>query len=212
MSAKDEGKTFWVWAQIEESVHTTLLELSTATGKHPRTILEIALEDYIVNWVAAHKSKGDSVPRDVELESIFLEDRKSQVYINHVKQLAYGHIDKPTDDSAERLARACELAGISVESIIEEVSSKPHMGDIIADGGTLNMAEMYLLDVMQPGQPYQSREIISYGEAKGIKKYLITEAKRKLGIVSRRDSGSWVWILPSKKMGSVETDTVENPF
>lgn len=212
MSAKDEGKTFWVWAQLEESIHTTMLEVSTVTGKHPKVLLEMALEDYIINWVATQKEKGAHVPTNVELEAIILVERKKQVYVNHIKQLAYNHVDKPTDESADTLARACELAGISVESILEQVSNKPQMGEIIANGGTLSMAELYLLDVMQPGQVYQAREIIDFGEAKGIKKYLINEAKRKLNIASRRESGSWVWILPSKKMGAVEADTVENPF
>lgn len=204
MSGKNEEKSFWVWAQLDEDVHTALLEISTETGKHPKVLIEIAVEDYILQWTASRKEKGLLIPGKVELEAIVIEERRRQVLFNQIKQLAYHHSDTPTDESAERLARACELAGVSVELILEQVSNKPIGVDMMTEGSTLNTAELYLINTMTPGEIYQSTEIITAGENRGIKKYLINEAKRKLGIRSRRESGSWVWILPKKESGISE--------
>lgn len=204
-SGKDD-RTFWVWSQLDEALHTALLEVSTATGKHPRALIEIAIEEYIVRWTSERSAKGLSVSPHVQFEVIMLEDRTRQIRLNQLKQLAFNHVEHPTDDSAEQLASACDLAGISVESILQQVSNKPHVVELMGENGSLNSVEMFLAMHIEPGNMYSASDVIAAGEKKGFKKYLINEAKRKLGIQSRKEGSAWLWFIPEKKKGEQQEE------
>jgi len=193
MAKNDDQKLFWVWAQLEEELHTALLEIGTMTGKHPKSLIEAAIEEYIINWVQQRTAKGDKIPGNIQIESIMLQDRRRQIMMTQVRQLAYNHVKAPTDDSAEQLAKTCDLAGISVEAILEEVGERPHVLELMSEHGTLSNVESFLVELMTPGEMYSARDIIDEAERNGFKKYLVNEAKRKLGIRSFRRSEGWYW-------------------
>lgn len=206
MAKKEEGKKYWVWGQLEEEQHTALLELSTVTGKHPRQLVEMAVELLITTLAAERKEKGLFVPASVRLEALAAEDRTTQLRINQVKTLAYNHVQNPTDETAERLAEACDLAGVSVEAILEQVSANGHIVEIFSEGKTLTSVESFLVEFIKPGKHYSASEVIAAGEARGFKHYLIKEAKRKLGITSKRDKAGWLWSFPAKEKPSSHED------
>lgn len=204
--AKNEEKKFWVWGQIEEEQHTALLELSTATGKHPRQLVELGVELVIATLATERTKKGLFVPPTVRLEAMATEDRAQQLRLNQAKVMAYNHVQNPTDESAERLAEACDIVGISVEAILEQVSSNPIASEIMGDGKSLTSVESFLIDYLKPGKLYSSSEVIAAAEARGFKAYLVKEAKRKLKIVSKRDKSEWMWHFPATKKAAEEDD------
>lgn len=199
MANEKDSKTYWVWAQIEESLHTSLLEVSTTMGRHPRSVIEIAIEEYIVNWVAKKELQDEFVPNSLRLEAIVLRDRARQVQINQVKQLAYNHLANPTDESAEELADACDIAGISVESVLEQMSNRPSPVHMLGENASIQRAASFLVEIMKPGELYPSNDVLSAGKDAGIKEYLLKEAKRKLMVDSRREGMTWYWIMPKKE-------------
>lgn len=204
MAKKDEEKKYWMWAQVEEGAHTAALELSTVIGKHPSKILEMGLELIIAHYASELEAKGKPVPPALKLEALAARDRKEQLQINQVKTMAYNHLQTPTDESADRLAEACDLAGISIEAIMEQVSANPHVADFVTNGKSLTSVEAFLVDYIKPGKMYQAKDVMAAGEERGFKVYLIKEAKRKLGIVSRNEKGGWVWFFPETEVQKTE--------
>lgn len=198
MPNEKDGKTHWVGTMIEEPLHTALMEIGTTMGKHPRLVIELALERFVVEWTAERELKGKSVPNRVKLEQMSLEESARQTQIALVKKLAYAHVEMPTDESQERLENACTLAGVSVESVLEMVNSKPHIIAYASEGTTLSTAEHFLLELMEPGALYAANDVFDMGNSRGVKDYLIKEAKRKLGIKSSRKANQWYWFIPER--------------
>lgn len=197
--ADNESKTFWVAAEIEEAIHTALFEVATMVGKHPRKLVEMGVELVIAYYVELFEKEGKPVPVIAKLETMLRQDRARQLRVNQIKIMAYNHVQNPTEDSADRLAEACELAGISIESLMEEINDKPQLIEVYTDGGSLSTAEFFLLSHMKPGELYPAKEIIEGAKKQGIKEYVIKDAKRKQGIESVRMEKEWCWRVPAKE-------------
>lgn len=196
---KEDVKSFWVWAQIEEGLHTSLLEVSTMTGKHPRQIVEMGVELAVAHFVEIAKKNGSAIPDRARLQSLLLEDRNKQLMVNQVKIMAYNHSLNPSEESADRLAEACDLAGVSLDALMDEIESKPELVEAVSKGGSLSSAEVFLIGHMKPGKMYAAREIIELAATRGFKEYVIKEAKRKQNVKSIRLESAWFWTIPVKE-------------
>lgn len=195
--AEKEPRLFWVWGQIEETTHAAMMEIATEMGKHYRVVVEQAVEEFIAEWVKQRDAKNKPVGKKARFESIILNDRLRQTQLSQLKQLAYNHMENQTDESAEQLAAACDLLGVPVETILSEVSNMQQLVEV-DPGVMLNEVARWLLEIMLPGKRYPSQDILDIGKARGFTEYKIRAAKTKLGVESRREGYSWVWVLPAR--------------
>lgn len=190
MSAK-ESKRMWVSCQVDEDAHSALMQIATRQGLHPSKVLEAALDMYILEC-----SKDPDAMPIVRLKAYAIEDRERQSQLSIIKQMAYTHLHEPTDESAERLAYACEIAQISMERLLDELDERPEIASIIQHGGSLSKIQLWLMETMVQGEIYHSKKIIEMGKKYGFKEHNITAAKRELDIESKRMPDGWYWKLP----------------
>jgi len=196
MSNNDDVKRMWVGGQIDETIYTALWKVSTELGKHPSVVIEMSIEEFIVNFTNKKLNEGKDVDDKLLVTTLALEDRARTNQITQLKTLAYSHLKFPTEESAERLEAACNASGISIETLLEEINENQHIKELVSENGSLSNSEMWLLENMSPGRKYPMRVIVEKGRDAGFKEHTLKAAKAKLGIESKRESHSWVWILP----------------
>lgn len=205
----DDVKRTWVGAQLDEPVFNALWKVATAQGRHPAQVAEEGIEHYLVWWTNQQLEEGNKVDDKLLVTKLALEDRARQNQLTQLKTLAYSHLQFPTEETAERLEAACNASGISVETLMEEISENQYIAELVSENGSLSNAEMWLLENMSPGTKYPMRNIVDKGESAGFKEHTLKAAKAKLGIESRREAKSWVWILP-KNAGKKSSSASRN--
>lgn len=187
----DENRK-WVYSKVEEACHDALMEIATENGVHVSRVIEDALDQFVRNYASEY---GDKNKPKVFVRNMALEDRQIRTMFAQVKQLAYTFAESPTDDNMDRLRLACDAIGVDVETMLEDVSDKPHVSNVIARNGSLSKAELFLAETIKPGVMYYNQEIISEAEKLGIKAHAIKKAKQNLSIDSEKRGDKWYWFI-----------------
>lgn len=199
----DENRK-WMAAKYEEGTYDALMSIASENGVHVTRVLEDAADQYVLNYA---KEFGDKSKPEIFVRAMAIEDRRAKTSFGQVKQLAYTFAENPTDDNMDRLRSACDAIGVDLQTILEDVSDKPHISNVISKNGGLNKAEMWLAENMQPGMLYYSKELFAAAALEGIKEYALKRAKANLSIESEKKGEKWYWTVAQPINGKVHSVT-----
>ena len=109
-------------------------------------------------------------------------------------RIARNFLSTGDEDIYEELKKVCDDLGKSPENYIDALSINP----VLANIGPISSTELgkcihWLGTRLLPGQEVATTEIFEEGLSMGFKKYLVKDAKKKMGIVSVRGNGQWFW-------------------
>jgi hypothetical protein len=188
---EDDTRKMWIGAQLDEPIYNALFRLATELGVHPSLAAEIGVEFFIENYTLKEEDP------DFLITQMSIRHKRRQHSVATIKQMAIAHLNDPTEESADELAAACDSIGMSVESIVDVMSEKEYIGQIVNQRGKdLNDVEMWLAETIKPDREYKASEIFRMGLERGYSKDRVRKARTALGIDSKRRSGHWAWFWP----------------
>ncbi len=199
----EESRTAWVYAKIDEEDKDALMSIAGYEGKHVTVVVKDAVQYYIGEWAANQDNPDDP---DVQLRSMFHSNRKTQNRFIMLKQLAYTWNDTGADEDYETLERACEIAGVQIETVIESINQSSSFIPTAVSGDATGMqAAMIWLNeiVIETGKMVDVSDLQRMAEDRGFKWHTVTAAKRKMGIQSVRNGSGWAWLRSPDNIGSM---------
>ena len=189
-----EDRKLIIYAKIDETTYHMMLAIASERGQ---MVFETASELLVMlTEMELEKEEMGNHP-DVRLRKLHQEVRRKKGRAQLVREMAFEHLDNPTEESLEQLEQAAEIAGMSVESVLEECEKvKPATLRFKTGNSTPNDVQEWLMSTIKPGEVYAATDVVEEGEKRGFKKYAIDEAKRAIGIDSARKGMKWYWSLP----------------
>lgn len=197
MNKKEENRK-WLGAHIEDQLYNALMKLSYEEGKHVMTVAEEAFAAHVVN--KADKSKNATV----RIQAAVIEDKDRQNRLAQLKQLYVSHMTLQSEEGAEQLKFLCDLAGVTLENLVDKMNESPHLSEVLKGKDSLSAAELWLLEKLKPGASYAAKTIIEEAEKAGYKKHIIVDARAKIAattsfeINSIKQGSAWFWKLSAK--------------
>jgi len=199
MADKDKENRRWFGASIEEEDWNALNKLATSIGKPLWVVAEMAIQAFIVQRVNNADREKEYTDPDIESRKLLLESRAKKARINVARQLSYDYLDSEDEETYDNLQRACDLAGVDIDEILENAKGKDHVRAYLSEHGDVTDAEMWLLENLEPGKICPVKIIHTLGAAEGFKVHTLKRAKREIGAESVRIGGAWAWRLPKKE-------------
>jgi hypothetical protein len=193
--ADGESRKYWMYAQVEEDDRDAMMMIAGHEGKHITKVVELAIQEFIANWIDDEDNPDDP---DVKLRRIAFDTRRKQNRFVMLKQLAYAYNDEQTDDAYEMLQKACDLAKVDIEIVLETINKTAQgLESKVIDQNAHGIlgAEMWLEEnVIEPGKMMAVAKIRALTEERGFKWHTVQKAKARRNIQSIKDGTSWYWI------------------
>ena len=147
----------------------------------------------IRDWITTKERHLDSpfakaLVADIEL-------RKNDSLDEMLMRQARLFINTGDDDVYENFAELCAKNNRSPETFIEALTQNANLANIEpVSQTTLAKCINWLGTRLTPGSQVSAVEIFEEGESLGFAKHQVKDAKRRLGIISRRDGKQWIWL------------------
>lgn len=192
----------WVSTELDEDAHRALCRLATQMGTHPSKLIE----QFVVDGLAATAEQEEFVASiDLQVFAGVYEVRRRARIRSQLVQIAFEHQQNPTEETADLLKSLCELASIPVEEIVRE-SEDATLVPLAQDNGTgVNSAMRWLRQVVEAGNEYPVVFIMQLAKEVGFSESIVKSAKQNLGIISKRRSKGWMWMVPGTPGDDVTT-------
>lgn len=192
-----DDRTFTIYAKIDEA---TFHILHTIASERGQMVYDTASE--LLGKLAETELNEETLGQhpDIRLRRLHQEVRKQKTRVALVREMAFEHLDNPTEESLDALDQAAELAGITLEAILEECERvQPSTLKFKTGNAEPSQVEQWLMATIIPGEIYAAADVKKEGEIRGFKKYAIDMAKREIGIDSERIGMRWYWSMPKSQ-------------
>ena len=198
MSFDASEKTKWVSASLDEDTYRALNRRATELGMHPSVLLEC----YLIRGITedAKEGKGEKASIETRVFVRLSEIRGRGRTRAQLQQIAYDHIQDPTEEKADMLRSYCKEAGFTIEEILEEANDVAQI-PLTFDDGTGVISAMHWLRSTLRDHPdgLPSTGVMDAGAKHGFSQHVLNDAKRRLGVKSVRHSTYWAWILEEEE-------------
>lgn len=181
----------WVYTELDEDTHRTLYRASTAKGQHPSDVIE----QYIVQGLT-QDAEADETSLDLRVFAAVQETRRRDRLLAQLKQVAWACVQGTEDEQTyDLLSALCEEAGVTVDTMIEEVRGYKEAPLTSYDDGRGLVSAMGWLQKMLREREYPTTVILNIGQQQGFSKNILNDAKRRIGAKSVKKGKNWAWKL-----------------
>lgn len=206
MPADPSERTKWIYAQVDEDTHRALCRRATETGFHPSELIERYVILGLTSEAEELKKSGSEMSIDLRVFEAIQHLRRGERIKTQLQQIAFQHLQKPGEETADLLNILCDEAGLTVEEVLAEARDAIEVPLTYDDGRGVASAMMWLKGYLTPEEEFAVRAIEVVAEIQGFSKAVLKEAKRRLGVVSRRKAHNWVWVLPPEQVNHVNDE------
>lgn len=196
--------------QISEETHDWLVELANQEGQKTADYIADLLERYFF-------TKKIPIPIDERANALYelaQRARQRDLARDTVFQMAAAYYLRPTEEGADELAKACDLAEISYEDVWDHVSNDP-FATIIVDqkrsGTKQSKCVVWLSEIMTEKEEIDSKVLYEIGKKQGFEVYLIRRAKNVINdnsegyqIESVHRGSRWQWHLKNYSESNIQ--------
>ena len=210
MAVDPSDRTKWIYAQVDEDTHRALCRRATETGFHPSELIDRYVTLGLMQDAEELRKSGTEMSVDLRVFNALQDLRRGERIKVQLQQIAYQHLQKPSEETADLLNVLCEEAGLTVEEVISEARDATEVPLTYDDGRGVASAMSWLKSYLTPEEELAVRAIEVVAEIQGFSKAVLKEAKRRLGVVSRRKAHNWVWVLPPEDAKSEYANNSEN--
>ena len=182
--------TKWVATELDEDTHRELYNRATVLGQHPKKLMA----DYIKRGLEGDAEEDDA-SFSLRLYKQVQKTRARESVKSQLEQLAWKCVKASDEEEMDVLKGLCDEAGYTIDEIIDNVKDYRSMPVVNYDDGSgVAAAMIWLQDLLSKGQR-AANTIFDLGEKQGFSRYVVKDAKRRLGVKSIRQPKYWVWTL-----------------
>lgn len=193
----DNKKKGWLAIEVDDEALTATWRTASEIGVHATELARQFLDEGLVRYAKEKKDAGEDVHPTIEMRRLQIESRERRSRLTLCKQLAYELAEDPDNELiSEALISACRIAGIDPATVNQEVSQLTHVQELMKEQGTLNQAELWLAENMEPGQKYAMKKLVAAAAMHGISEPRLKRAKAAIGAESVRVANQWAWWIP----------------
>jgi len=179
-----------VYVELEPGTHRQLQDLASSRG------------------IRISEAGGMCVERDLALRAqldpgslearLFLgvqkAKRRQEIRIQ-LRRIAWQNLQEGDEEAMDNLALLCDEAGVSTEAVIDE-ARQHNAPPMVYDGGKLAEAIEFLHEIGQAARELPTTEVMGTGADRGLSSFVLKQAKKEIGIISKRRPKNWVWVWP----------------
>ena len=202
----DKRKT-WLGSQLDEDALNAVWRAAGEVGLHPTDFAKQLIDEGLVAYAKRKEELGETVHASIVIRRLQIESRERRSRLALCKQLAYElEEDRQNEEISDAFIMACKLAGVEPNEISSEVSGLSHVQELMKEQGTLNQAELWLAENMEPGQRYSMKKLVASAGLAGISETRLKRAKVAIGAKSVRVASQWAWCLPAPDLDNATED------
>lgn len=180
-------------------------------SEHVGTLLEV-----LYNMGGGKKTLGQIAEGHPEAMIIIAhqEAEKQQHLRNLVRHMAALYVENPTEDSAEKLQKACDRAKVAYDDVIKVARADPFSSIIAKTMGKnkIEQCTLWMIDTFKKHGRIQSTRLFAVAEKEGYGERMIYRAKRILLEdpdtpyidVEKGDGKIWWYILKDSDGNEIE--------
>lgn len=188
------GKMYLV-VRIDASKHNLLGRRASELGLH----LTKLAEEYVDRGLEqdAEESRGE-LSLDLRMFAAVRKSEQREMMRGRLRRLAWEYLQEDSEESHGVLVSFCEEAGVDTVEIVEE-TRKVGGAWLLASGGgeRVSSATDWLIEMGRQNMEYPAETVFEAGSERGFSKFVLNQAKKKLGIMSKRVSRCWMWQWPA---------------
>lgn len=194
MATRDENRK-WLSGQVDDQTHNAAMCVSSETGKHITALVEEGIHLMISHYAQTSKSSA------VRIHAAHTDDKSRQNQIGQLKQLIISYQGDPNEDMLDRIKDLCDLAGVSMERLVEDLNKMPHLAEVLKGNDSISKAELWLVENLLPDKPTAVKTIQDKATKVGFKWHVIKDARDRLKantgteILSMKQGKMWFWNL-----------------
>jgi hypothetical protein len=153
------------------------------------------------------KKTGSELSVDLRVFNALQNLRRNERIKVQLQQIAFQHLQSPSEETADLLNTLCEEANMTVEEVLAEARDATEVPLTYDDGRGVASAMGWLKGYLTPEEEFAVRAVEVVAEMQGFSKAVLKEAKRRLGVISKRKAHNWVWVLPEEDAEYEFSDT-----
>ena len=184
----------WVGISMTKQQFGSLYRCASRKGIHPADLcaewvleeLQIALED-----------EGMEPLGDVDQMYLITQRHEDRVGMHmQLKRLAYTAARSTAEEDMILFQQACEVMKADPKEIMREVGYYRELPPVDIEGVGVPAAMNWLTSLIPMGNQIPTNDVLSVGSDAGFSEGTLRTAKKKLGMISERQSSEWVWKWP----------------
>ena len=179
-----------VYVELEPGTHRQLQDLASSLGIRISEAGGMCVEGDL-----ARRVRLDPKTLDARLFLGVQEAKRRQEIRAQLRRIAWQNLQEEDEEAMDNLALLCDEAGVSTEVVINEARqhSTPPM---VYDSGKLAEAIEFLHEIGQATRELPTTEVMDTGADRGLSSFILKQAKKEIGIISKRHPKNWVWVWP----------------
>ena len=195
MPSDQNEKNKFAATLLDAATHLSLIRAATKLSKHPSDLVE----KYIRWGIDRETEEMDDPPPMLRIFNAIQKLKADDIIFSQLKFFAYrikeGHGDNQSQ--YEELEVLCEAAGYTIDSVMKDEANRVGAPIMITDSSTgVTAAMAWLRQNLGREDELPAKAVENMAALDGFSSNVLSDAKRNLGIMSKRRSNNWVWLWP----------------
>lgn len=180
-----------VYIELSPESHRVLCDLATSLGIR---IAEVGAQ--CIDSDLARRARLNPNSLEARLFAETQDARRREGVRSQLRRIAWGYLKDENEQGFDKLAALCDEAGVSIEETLSE-AQQHKTPPMLYGGGKLAEAVEFLHELGRAVGELPSTEIIDTGAGRGLSSFVLKQAKKEIGITSKRRPQNWVWVWPN---------------
>lgn len=179
-----------VYVELEPGTHRQLQDLASSLGIRISEAGGMCVERDLVR-----RAQLDPASLESRLFLGVQKAKRRQEIRMQLRRIAWQNLQEEDEEAMDNLALLCDEAGIPTSVVIDE-ARQHDVPPMVYDNSKLAEAIEFLHEIGRAVRELPTTEVMSTGAERDLSSSILKEAKKSLGITSKRRPKNWVWIWP----------------
>jgi len=179
-----------VYVELEPGTHRQLQDLASSLGIRISEAGGMCVEQDLVR-----RARLDPGSLESRLFLGVQKAKRRQEIRMQLRRIAWQSLQEEDEEAMDSLALLCDEVGIPTDMIIDE-ARQHDATPMVYDSSKLSEAIEFLHEIGHTVRELPTTEVYSTGADRDLSSSILKQAKKSLGITSKRRPMHWAWVWP----------------